>query len=563
LAALAVGDQGAIDRDDWTVFRRTGVAHLMAISGLHVTMFAWIAGAVVGGLWRRSTRLTLWHPAPRAARWGGLCAAACYALLAGWGVPAQRTLAMLAAVVLLQSLGRRWPTALILLAAAGVVALGDPWALLQPGFWLSFGAVALLLASAPTADGEATPQPSGAARRLAHAAAGGLRTQAVVTAGLAPLTLLCFQQVSVVGFVANIVAIPLVTLLVTPLAVAGVAVPALWSAAALLLQGLDGVLTALSAWPGAVWTAPAAPAWAAAAGLLGGALAVLPLPWPLRWLALPLMLPLALPPVAAPPVGRFELVALDVGQGSAVLVRTHGRLLVYDAGPAFAPGVDAGSRVLLPVLQARGERVVDLMMLSHRDEDHVGGAAAVLAGVPVRALSSSLEAGHPLLAGSVAPHTRCAAGQRWTWDGVAFEVLQPAAAADPAARPNTLSCVLRVRDAGGRSALLTGDLEAAQERAIVQALGDRLRSDLMMVPHHGSRTSSTGVLLDAVQPSTAFVQAGYRSRFGHPAADVLERYAQRGITLQRSDRCGAWTWSGDGPGRCERQSERRYWHHGG
>jgi competence protein ComEC len=566
LAALAVGDQAAIDHDDWELFRITGIAHLMSISGLHVTMFAWGAGAAIGALWRRSARLALAVPAPAAARWGGLAAAAGYALLAGWGVPAQRTVWMLAAVVLLHALALRWPLHLVLLAAAGLVVAIDPWALLAPGFWLSFVAVALLAA------GESAPRPvrdAGALRRLRAAAAGGLRTQAIATVGLAPLSLLFFQQLSLVGFAANLVAIPLVTLVITPLALAGVLLPPLWTAAAFVLQGLQAVLVPLATPALAVWHAAAAPSWAAAAvalcGLLGGVLAVLPLPWRLRLLALPLLLPLLAPPLERPPPGRFELLAADIGQGTAVLVRTANHLLVYDTGPRYTPEADAGGRVLLPLLRARGERAIDLLVLSHRDTDHVGGAATLLAALPVRALASSLEDGHPLRAGP-APHRPCVAGERWHWDGVDFEWLHPLASdlqpAPRPPRPNALSCVLRIA-AGDMRVLLAGDIEAAQEAALVGRAAAALAAELLLVPHHGSRTSSSAAFLDAVSSRVAVVQAAYRSRFGHPAPDVLRRYAERGVRVVRSDACGAFTRHADGRLTCERDLRRRHWHHPG
>lgn len=572
LAALLIGDQAAIEREDWDVFRITGVAHLMSISGLHVTMFAWLAGGVVGWLWRRHRGLPLRLPAPQAARWGGLLCALAYALLAGWGVPAQRTVGMIAVVVLLRSAGWRWPLHAVLLAAALAVVLADPWAMLQPGFWLSFVAVALLVASEPVQAGreqDGAGAPLSWPQRAWAAFKAGLRTQAVATAGLAPLTLVFFQQLSLVGFVANLVAIPLVTLLIVPLAMAGVLLPPLWSLATAVVQGLMLALQALAAWPWAVWQAAAAPPWAMGCGLLAGALAVLPVPPRWRCLALPLLLPLLWPPLARPGPGQFELVAADVGQGTAVLVRTQHHLLVYDSGPAYTPEADAGSRVLLPLLRARGERRIDLLMLSHRDTDHVGGAAALLAGLPVVALSSSLEYGHPLRADAAArgtPHTPCALGQSWQWDGVNFEVLHPRPEdLQGPAKPNALSCVLRVQGAGaghGGSVLITGDIEALQEAALVQRASAALKSDILLVPHHGSKTSSTPAFLDAVQPRVAVVQAAYRSRYGHPAPEVLARYEGRGIGVVRSDRCGAWTRAPDHSTHCERQVSRRYWHHG-
>lgn len=565
LAALAVGDQAAIERSDWELFRSTGIAHLVSISGLHVTMFAWIAGAFVGWLWRRSQRAMLWIPAAVAARWGGVGCAVLYALLAGWGVPAQRTVWMLATAALLASLGVRWPWPLVLLAAALVVTAVDPWALLQPGFWLSFVAVGLLLMSTPAQ--HAAPARTGRGQWLAQAVRRGLHTQVVATLGLAPLTLVFFQQVSVVGFFANLVAIPLVTLLITPLALLGVLVPPLWQAGAWLVQGLSGWLGWLAAVPGAVWTAGVAPLWAQAAGLLGAALMVAPLPWALRALAVPLMLPLLLPVQPRPPEGTMAVTLVDVGQGSAVLVRTRNHLLLHDAGPQYSRDSEAGTRVLLPLLRAQAARRIDLMMLSHRDADHVGGAAALLANLQVRALSSSLEATHPLRGGA-APHTRCEAGQQWQWDGVSFTVLHPRAQdyERPASKPNAMSCVLRVADAHGRSLLLTGDIEAEQEQRLTSSGDARLRSTVLVVPHHGSKTSSTPGFIAAVAPDVALVQAGYRNRFGHPAPAVAARYAAQGIVLLRTDTCGAWTWRSDvapvDPLNCERRAGARYWHHG-
>ncbi len=574
LAALAIGDQAAIERDGWELFRITGVAHLMSISGLHVTMFAWLAALGVGRLWRLHPRLLLACPAPLAARYSGLLAAAGYALLAGFSIPAQRTVAMIGVVVVLRSAGVRWPLHAALAAAALAVVAIDPWALLQAGFWLSFVAVALLMAAEPAvlARHAAVGWPARAWQGLRA----GLRTQAVATVGLAPLTLVFFQQLSLVGFVANLVAIPMVTLLITPLALLGVVAPPLWLLAAWLVQVLTAVLQWLASFPLALWTAAAAPPWAVACGLLAGVLAVLPLPWRLRGLALPLLLPLLAPPLQRPHVGQFEMVAADIGQGTAVLVRTHAHLLLFDTGPAYSAESDAGGRVLLPLLLSRGENRIDLLLLSHRDSDHVGGAASVLAGVQVTQMSSSLTDGHPLLSTRPStgprsvPHRRCEAGQAWTWDGVHFEVLHPLAADHAqAAKSNALSCVLRVQGAS-ISALLTGDIEAAQEAALLQRDREALRADVLLVPHHGSRTSSTAAFIDAVQPRVAVVQAAYRSRFGHPAPDVSARYAERAIVLLRSDRCGAWTLSAGSTAStaaaaaaagCQRQIAQRYWHH--
>ena len=389
----------------------------------------------------------------------------------------------------------------------------------------------------------------------------------MATVGLAPLTVVFFQQLSLVGGLANLVAIPLVTLVITPLALLGILMPWVWTLAAAVVQALVWGLGLLAQWPWAVYQAPAAPAWAVACGLLGAVLGLLPVPWALRWLALPLVVPLLWPPLDRPLAGGFDVLAADIGQGTAVLVRTRHHLLVYDTGPQYSRDNDAGLRVLLPLLGNRGERRIDLLVLSHRDADHVGGAASVLAGQPVAALQSSLEPGHALLAQAArlgVPASRCDAGQRWSWDGVAFEWLHPTPQEHGAARKsNALSCVLRIADSAGRSVLLTGDIEAPQEAALLQRLragiGPTLASTVLLVPHHGSRTSSSAEFIDAVQPRIAVVQAGYRSRYGHPAPDVVQRYTDRGIEVVRSDQCGAWLWH-DGVGVCTREVRRRYWH---
>jgi len=589
IAALVVGDQRAIERADWDVYRATGVAHLMSISGLHITMFAWAAALVLGGLWRRSSRLCLWWPAPSAALLGGVLLAAAYALFSGWGVPAQRTVLMLATVALLRLSGKRWPWPVVWLLALALVVLADPWALLQAGFWLSFVAVGVLFASGEPPRATSAPSGGGAAHAVAsvgagfsdgppqgksapsggsaaHAVAsvgasvrGVMREQWVITLALTPLTLLLFGQVSLVGLLANALAIPWVTLVVTPLAMLGVLAPPLWPLAGAAISAMGIGLQALADLPFAVWSVPQAPVWAGAAGVIGGVLLVLRLPWALRSLGLPLMLPVLLWQPALPPAGAFEVLAPDIGQGNALIVRTAGHALVYDAGPRFSSESDAGHRVLVPLLRALGTQV-DSVVLSHRDSDHTGGAAAVLAMQPQASLISSLESGHELL--DQRAGQRCVAGMRWRWDGVDFEVLHPQASDYEAApRPNTLSCTLRI-SASGQAALLAGDIEQAQEARLV-ARGAPLTATLLLVPHHGSKTSSSAAFLDAVQPRIALVQAGYRNRFGHPATPVLVRYAERGIRVVDSPHCGAMRWRSDQPGQvdCQRQMAPRYWQH--
>ena len=597
LAALVVGDQSAIDRADWDVFRATGVAHLVSISGLHITMFAWLASLLVGRIWRASVRhsprLCLAVSATSAAAWGGLALATLYALFSGWGVPAQRTICMLATVVLLRQSGRQWPWPQVWLLAMAVVLLLDPWALLQAGFWLSFVAVGVLFASGPssrptpavdetaqddsamheenapcTPPGEVAPTGWRALGAVQAALPGApwfarlqalLKEQWVVTLALTPLTLLLFNQVSLVGLLANTLAIPWVTLLLTPLAMLGVVWSPAWDAAAWVGGVLTWFLGYLASGAWASVHVAAAPTAYALAGLLGGACLVLPLPWRWRVLGVPLMLPVLLWLPPRPATGVFELLAVDIGQGNAVLVRTAQHALLYDAGPRFNQSSDAGERVLVPLLHALGERL-DMLVLSHRDSDHSGGAPAVLAMQPTTTLLSSIEAEHPLQL--LRPARRCVAGQHWNWDGVRFEVLHPELADyRPGVSSNALSCVLKISSPQA-SALLVGDIGVAQETRLLQT-GAALQADVLLVPHHGSKSSSSPEFIAAVQPRWALVQAGYRNRFGHPASAVAARYTGLGVPLVSSPQCGAMQWSSQQPNalHCQRAISLRYWHH--
>ncbi|MFX1677951.1 DNA internalization-related competence protein ComEC/Rec2 [Mitsuaria sp. CC2] len=546
LAALSLGDQGAVNAADWALYRDAGVSHLLSVSGLHVTMFAWLAGAAAGWAWRRSAPLCLWLPAPRAAMWIGVIAAGLYALFSGWGVPSQRTVGLLAILALLRQADARWPWPTSLFAAAAGVCAADPWALTQAGFWLSFCAVALLMA----ADHRAGLGWRGALRNAWH-------TQWVVTLGLAPLTLLLFQQLSIVGLIANAFAIPLVSYVITPLAMLGALCPPLWTLGAWCVALMNAMLEALRVLPLAVWHLPWPPVWTQALGLLGGAVLAMPWPWRLRIGGLALCVPMLWPVTFRPAPGQLELWLPDVGQGGAAILRTHGHTMAFDAGPSWGPGSDAGQRVLLPLLRGLGERRLDLLMVSHADQDHLGGAASLLAAMPIARRLGAVPGGED-----------CRRGQQWTWDGVRFAVLSPIADGDAprgskALKRNATSCVLRV-DAAGRRVLLTGDIEAPQEARLVREDGVAgLRSEVLVVPHHGSRTSSTPAFVRAVAPQVAAVQSGYLNRFGHPKPDVVARYVTAGALLLNTVDCGAWLWRSDRGSSpiegCERAKRRRYW----
>jgi competence protein ComEC len=519
LAALAIGDQRAISAEEWRLFNRTGVTHLMSISGLHVTLVSGLAALVVGYGWRRVPAAVLRLPARKAAAIAAIAAALAYTLLAGFAVPAQRTFYMVSVVAAALWLGRIASPARTLALALAVVVIADPWAPLAPGMWLSFGAVALIFYVAKNE------------RRLAQWG----RMQWAITIGLAPAALLLFGQISVAGPLANAVAIPLVSVIVTPLALVAVVLPldGVLDLAAWLVEWLLLFLEWCAALPGALWQQHVPPLWAAILAIGGAAWILAPRGVPWRAGGLALMAPaFALAP-AAPEVGEAWITTLDVGQGLAVLVRTARRTLLYDAGPTYGPEADSGGRIVVPLLRASGVRGVDLLVLTHEDMDHLGGALTVLESVEVDALSSSLPPSHALNA-LVTRAGRCVAGTKWEWDGVRFAFLHPPPGWE-AARRNNQSCVLHV-DTGGTSMLLTGDIERAAESGLVSTMQ---KADVLLVPHHGSRTSSSDEFIAALAPRWAVVPAGYRNRFGHPAREVLERYAKAGVPVLRTDLHGA------------------------
>ncbi len=551
VAGLTIGDQSSVDAQDWWLFRAAGVAHALSISGAHITVFAALAAPVAAALWRRWPRGCLLCPAPWVGLWVGCGCALAYALMAGWGLPAQRTVAMLVVVCWARTRQLNWPPLVAWIVAAGPIVAIDPWAVGQASFWLSFAAVGLLL----LAQAGHRAWPGSLLLRLWQA----LRSQALISMGLAPLAAVCFGEVSVVGVLGNLVALPWITLVLTPVCLLGLWWPLLWQALPWVVDPLRAAMAALVSLPGAVAPIPGGSAWALGSAVLGATLALIRCPLPLRLSGLLMILPLMLPPPRLPPTGQFEMWAWDVGQGSAVLVRTRHHALLLDAGPAWGEGRDAGERVVLPALRQVGVRRLDELMVTHRDLDHVGGAASVLKAMPVGQVRSSLEPSHPLLKLGVA-HTPCRRGQAWQWDGVHFEVLHPLGHESPKLKPNALSCVLRVEDTQGRSLLLTGDIELEQERLLAEMnAGPSLQSDGLLVPHHGSRTSSSEGFLQAVRPRWALAQAGYRNRYGHPAPVVVQRYADRGIALWSSPWCGALRWQGDAL-HCWRALQPRHWH---
>ena len=546
LVALVIGDQRAIQGDLWTTFNRTGTTHLMSISGLHVTMVAALFGLLAGSVWRRVPALALRLPVQRAALLVGCLAALFYVLLAGFAVPAQRTLYMLLVAALAMGSGRIVAPSRTLCLALLVVLAIDPWAVLAAGFWLSFAAVGALLYVGAAVVGEG----GGWRQRIRS---WGVVQWAATLASL-PILLLVFQQFSLVSPLANAVAIPVVSFIVTPLALLAALVP-WWPIAALAHAVLGWLMLFLewcAVWP--VWQAPAPPLWAALAAGLGSAICLLPRGMPGRLPGVVLLLPAIFWPVARPAEGEAWVTVLDVGQGLVAIVRTREHTLIYDPGPLYSAESDAGQRVVVPYLRSLGIDRVDILMVTHLDSDHAGGTASVKSALAVGEVVSSLgEAGSE----------SCRNGQNWSWNGVRLTVLHPEARDYAEKRKsNNLSCVLRI-DAGGRRLLLTSDIEARDEAALLQRDPSALKADVLLAPHHGSRTSSTPEFIAAVGAPDVMIPAGYRNRFGHPKADVVGRYEATGARLWRTDRDGALRVALGGQGatvNAWRDERRRYWH---
>jgi competence protein ComEC len=514
---------------------------------------------------------------------------------------------MLVVVSTAFAFGRSVAPSLVLAWAAALVVLVDPWAVVTAGFWLSFGAVTVISFALyghlrtrshdpDFVDGASDPFEESASRtdaprrswrlfvrsRLAAARehlAGALRAQYAVTIGLAPLTAFWFSQIPLAGPFANALAIPWVSFIVTPVVLVGVALPEPFDAAAFelahaLLEPLMGILRWLAAQQWAEWRVARPSAWTLACAGAGVAWSLMPRGWPLRFAAPLTWLPLVLPPPPVAQPGTFLLTALDFGQGSAIVIETARHALLFDAGPG-PESTHAGERIVAPYLHVNGVPKLDTLVVSHADADHAGGAAAVLDAVYVRQLIGGLPPENGLWKGARAAGAatvRCAAGQRWRWDGVDFAVLWPQPGPLPA-KSNARSCVLKVQ-ADGFSALLTDDIDAAVELTLQREAAnapeafeapetsDILAADVLIVAHHGSKTSSTELFLDSVRPRVAVFQVGYRNRFGHPHPGVWSRFAARDIELARTDRDSAVRIELDaGALTLERyrDTHRRYW----
>lgn len=549
LKALTMGVEAEISSSQWEVLRKTGTAHLIAISGSHIGLVAGFIFVLTRYLCA-GLGMMFWSP-PRMAALAGLAAALLYSALANFAIPTQRALIMIAVAMGAVLLQRHQRVMRVMALALTAVVLWDPLAVLAPGFWLSFGAVALIA--------------YGVSGRLATTGHARLlwRINWVTALGLAPLLLLFFGQVSLVSPLANLLAVPVLGTLLIPLCLSATLLLSLmpplgqWllGVAAAILSQAWSVLEWLAAWPWSQWTKADPPLWAIPFAVLGVLLLLAPRGIPARWLGAVCLLPALLHHPGRPQAGAFRFALLDVGQGLSAVVETRRYALVFDTGARLSPNYDMGSAVVEPYLRHRGIARIDTLVVSHGDNDHIGGAASLLRAFPVTAVYTSVP---EKLQGATA--LDCHAGQQWEWDEVRFTMLGQVT---PGEKENDNSCVLHVSGAGG-SVLLTGDIEAAGERHLLAAQRDRLSSDILVAPHHGSKTSSTSAFLDAVAPRLVLIPAGYLNRFGFPHPSVMARYQAADIPVMTTGAAGAITLdvtpgSGPSPPRSWREDDRRYW----
>ena len=518
---LAIGAYQALPESDWDKLRRTGTIHLISISGFHIALVAGPA-ALLGLLVARALLAAGRRCRPRViAAWTAVLTACLYAALAGFSVPTMRSVIAVVLVALLAACRRALTAPELLASVVMAVLLVEPLGLLVPGFWLSFAGVAVLVV---VSSGLRTDRSRPGPMRML------VLTQLGMTVGLAPLLILFFGQLPLSGALANFVAVPAFSIVLLPLTLLATAILTVAPAAGALLLAVAAdcfdlwrdFLGWCSDLPLAVWYLPQPTPFAILLAGIGTLLALWPPPWPARWLGLAMYLGLSSAGSGTVPVGSLRLTVLDVGQGLAVLVQTAAHTLLYDTGPLFRNS-DAGQRVVVPALQALGVRRLDTLMISHSDADHRGGALSVLARYPAFRIIGAAVDDRPSLP--------CRAGTGWYWDGFNFEILHPRADLTALA-DNDGSCVLRISGAGVRL-LLPGDIEAPAENELVGS-PTFTAADLVVAPHHGSRTSSTAAFVGATRPRYVVFSAGFRNRWHFPVPDVVDRW-------RRSGACGLST----------------------
>jgi competence protein ComEC len=557
IIGLAIGERQWITPLQKNVFNRTGTTHLIAISGLHIGLVAWLTWEIAQRLWRYLGRATLWLPAPRLAVIWSLLAAGCYALLAGLMIPTQRALIMLVVAMSGIFFARRIKPSSILAVSLFIVLFWDPFAVLSLGFWLSFGAVAIIVYVS-------TNRRELSRSVLLRWGLNTWRSQIAVSLLMAIIFLTQFGYIPLSSLIANFIAIPWFSLVIVPLTLFGVASVG-WSSiiGGGALQLADYLVSALwvslewLANPNWMWYQAIPPWWTIVTAIIGMLVLLLPRGFPAKWLGIIWLLPLFLTRVPYPQLGEVWFTLLDVGQGLAAVIRTQNYTLVYDTGAKWSASSDIGQTVLVPFLRTQGIAEIDKLLISHDHNDHIGGAQSLLNHLKVTEVITSV----PAKFTNANPVRLCQAGQYWRWDAVDFKILHPPI--NYFADSNNRSCVLKVITAGG-SLLLPGDIETLAESTLFNSVYSDLAADILIVPHHGSQTSSTEPFIQAVNPKIALFSVGYKNRSRLPKPEIVQRYHRYGIKIWTTAQAGAIQFrlsaSGISPPRLEKLARQRYWH---
>jgi len=509
IKALTIGQKHEINAKQWEVFKKTGTIHLLAISGLHIGLISSLAYFL---LLKIAVRLAVVSPQKTAAI-SAVLVAIFYSALAGFSVPTQRALIMLIVIMSAIVLQRNTLTKNTLALAMLAVVLHDPLAVLSAGFWLSFLAVSIIVFSLSARLGKTGYWVA------------ATKIHFVTAIGLSPLLLFYFQQISIIAPLANFVVVPVVSLLIVPLCFIAVLTMAISTDLSLIfLQLIDVILKVLfellsimADLPYSTITTTTPSFYVIPFALLGVFILLSPKGIPARWLGSVFLLPIILSKQSSLNEGDFELTLFDVGQGLATVIQTSNHTLVFDTGAKYSEQFDMGSSVVIPFLKYKGITKVDTLLISHGDNDHMGGAKAIIEKIDVQGVLSSVP---QLLKNYQA--LQCVAGQQWVWDKVKFEIISPVL--NVFNGDNNNSCVLKVSSLD-QSVLLTGDIEKEAESWLLKQQGDRLKSDVLIAAHHGSKTSSTLEFLKAVNPDVILIPAGYRNRFSFPHKQVIDRYA--------------------------------------
>ena len=559
IKALVVGDRQGMTDQQWSTLTKTGTNHLMAISGLHIGLIAGLAFYLMNLVWRSLPRAPLWVASPRVAAIAAIVSALIYAALAGFSLPTQRAFIMVTVVMSAVWFRRSFASSQVLSSALLAVLIYDPTSVLNGSFWLSFAAVAVILF---TSSNRSTAQSSMQKWWWKWG-----RVQWVIAVGLAPILLFWFQQVPLMSPVANFIAVPVVSLITVPMSLLGALLSLIENNSAqffltLAHYSLELLWPALSSMAGIdsfIYQGSQTPLWTLFPAMIGVLWLLAPAGVPARWLGLMWLTPMLFYPGSGIPQGAYHFTLLDVGHGLAAVVQTQNHVLVYDAGPRYSESFNAGDAAVLPYLKSIGVREIDRLVLSHNDIDHVGGYQSISANMQI----SQLMVGQGITTGSVNAQP-CASGQQWQWDGVQFRVLHPPSGY-LSHKDNNNSCVVQISTETDKL-LLTGDIEREVETEFVKFFrgdDDNLRADVLVVPHHGSLSSSSAAFVRAVAPEYALISSGYNNRFGLPKPQVTRRYQDIGSQIINTASAGAISFLMGKSGMSEltlhRQQARHYW----